>query len=124
MNQIKSEWSHFLPLVQRILNYSVDGSIGTQPARVLFGEIAFSDIAMDLPSERANRDSLGQIELREAHSTLIRVNQDYLKKNQRKWSVNGRAKASEVTKFSIGDFVLLSYPSRPPNKLADFIAVQ
>jgi hypothetical protein len=117
--RIKSEWSHFLPLVQRILNYSVDGSIGTQPARVLFGEIAFSDIAMDLPSEWANRDSLEFLsKLREAHSTLIRVTQDYLKKNQRKRSVNGRAKASEVTKFSIGDFVLLSYPSRPPNKLA------
>ena len=29
---IKSEWSRFLSLVQRIMNYSVDGSIGTQPA--------------------------------------------------------------------------------------------
>ena len=25
--------SHYLPLSQRIINYSVDGSIGTQPAR-------------------------------------------------------------------------------------------
>ena len=40
-----------------------------------------------------------------------------IKKNQRKRSVNGRVKTSEVTKFSIGDFVLLSYPSRLPNKL-------
>ena len=52
------------------MNYSVDGSIGTQSARVLFGEIAFSDIAMDLPSESANRDSLEFLsKLREAHST-------------------------------------------------------
>ena len=28
------------------------------------------------------------------------------------------SEGSEVTKFTIGDFVLLSYPSRPPNKLA------
>jgi UDP-N-acetylglucosamine 2-epimerase len=27
--RIKSEWFHYLPLVQRILNYTVDGSIGT-----------------------------------------------------------------------------------------------
>ena len=38
--RIKSEWIHFLPLAQRILNYSVDVSIGTQPARELFGEIS------------------------------------------------------------------------------------
>jgi transposase InsO family protein len=25
--RIKSEWSHFLPLVQRIMNYSVEGSV-------------------------------------------------------------------------------------------------
>ena len=67
------------------MNCSVDSSIGSQPARVLFGEIEFSDIAMDLPSEWANRDSLEFLsKLREAHSTLIRVTQDYLKKNQRK----------------------------------------
>ena len=29
--RIKAEWSHYLPLVQRILNYTVDGSMGTQP---------------------------------------------------------------------------------------------
>ena len=36
--RIKSEWSHYLPSVQRILNYTVDGSIGTQPGRVIFGD--------------------------------------------------------------------------------------
>ena len=35
-NRIRDVWSFYLPLVQRILNYSVDGSIGTQPARVIF----------------------------------------------------------------------------------------
>jgi len=85
--RIKIEWSHFFPLVQIILNCSVEG---TQPDTVLFGEIAFSDVAMDLPSEWANRDSLEFLpKLCEAHSTLIRVTQDYFKKNQRKRSVNG-----------------------------------
>jgi hypothetical protein len=46
--RVKEEWSQFLPLVQRIMNYSIYGSIGTQPARVLFGDIAGSDLAMDL----------------------------------------------------------------------------
>ena len=85
-----------------------------QPARVQFGEIAFSDIAMDLPSECANRDS-NRLEflskLREAYSTLNGVTQDYLKNYQRKRSVKSRVNDSEATKFSIGDF---THPSRPP----------
>ena len=82
--RIKREWIHFIPLIQRKLNNSVDGSMGTQPARVQFGEIAILDIVMDLPSEWSNRDSLEFLsKLREAHSTLITVTQDYLKKNQR-----------------------------------------
>ena len=36
-NRVKEHWSHYLPLVQRIINYTIDGSIGTQPARVIFG---------------------------------------------------------------------------------------
>ena len=47
--RIKSEWSHYLPLVQRILNYTVDGSIGTQPGRVIFGDMVDCDLAMDSP---------------------------------------------------------------------------
>ena len=47
--RIKEHWSHYLPLVQRIINYTIDGSIETQPARVIFGDMIDSDIAMDLP---------------------------------------------------------------------------
>ena len=46
-NRIHDVWSFYLPLVQRILNYSVDGSIGTQPACVIFGDVETSDIALD-----------------------------------------------------------------------------
>ena len=38
-NRIKEHWSHYLPLVQRIINYTIDGSIGTQPALVIFWDI-------------------------------------------------------------------------------------
>ena len=36
-NRIRDVWSFYRPLVQRILNYSVDGSIGTQPVRAICG---------------------------------------------------------------------------------------
>ena len=45
--RVKENWSHYLPLAQRIINYSVDGSIGTQPASD-FGDIANCDLAMEL----------------------------------------------------------------------------
>ena len=32
--------------------------------------------------------------------------------------MDGGPKNSEVTKFLAGDYVLLTYPNRPPNKLA------
>jgi hypothetical protein len=44
--RIKERWSRYLPLVQRIINYSIDGSIGIQPARVILGDLADSDLAM------------------------------------------------------------------------------
>jgi hypothetical protein len=40
------------PFVQIILTCSVDDSISTQSARVLFGENGFSDIVIDLTSEK------------------------------------------------------------------------
>ena len=48
--RIRDSWSHYLPLVQRIINHTVDGSIGTQPARFIFGDLETSDIAMNVPS--------------------------------------------------------------------------
>ena len=38
--------------------------------------------------------------------------------DQRKRAVDGGPKNSEVTKFSAGDYVLLTYSNPPPNKLA------
>ena len=43
--RINVELSHYLPLVQKILNYTVDGSIETQPERVLFGDTVDCDLA-------------------------------------------------------------------------------
>jgi hypothetical protein len=52
--RVKQDWSRYLSLVQRILNYTVDGSIGTQPARVLFGDTlpveVGLDVRLDLPT--------------------------------------------------------------------------
>ena len=50
-NQVRDFWSQYLPLVQQILNDTFDGSIGTQPARIIFGELETLDIVLDMPAD-------------------------------------------------------------------------
>ena len=117
-NRIKEHWSHYLPLVQRIINCTIDGSIGTQPALVIFRDMIDSDIAMDLPEGTTARNPEDYlVKLRNARSTLVQVTQDYLRNNQRKRGVDGGRRDVEVT-ISVGNYVLLTYPNCPPNKLA------
>ena len=106
--RIRDNWSYYLPLVQRILNYIIDGSIGTQPARVILGDLQTSDLAMDIPADWSGRnveDCL--VKLREGQATLVRATREFLKKNQRKRASDGREKRQEVTKFEVGQYVLL-----------------
>ena len=93
-NRIKEHWSHYLPLVQRIINHTIDGSIGTKPARAIFGDMIDSDFDMDLPegiTARNPEDYL--VKLRDAQSILVQATQEYLKKNQRKRGVDGGLRA-------------------------------
>ena len=53
--------------------------------------------------------------LREAQAILNRATQEFLKKNQRKRVTDGRVKLKKV---EVGQFVLLQYLSRPPDKLS------
>jgi hypothetical protein len=70
--RVKENWSQFLPLAQRIMNYSIDGSIGTQPARVLLGDMAGSDLAMDLPKNWSGREIHEYLlKLREMQAIMI-----------------------------------------------------
>jgi len=79
-----------------------------------------SDIAMDLPegtTAQNPEDYLVKLAKR-AQLILVEATQEYLKKNQRKIGVDGGRKDEEITKIAVGDYVLLTYPNRPPNKLS------
>jgi len=68
-NRIKDNWSHYFPLVQRIINYTIGGSIGTQPACVIFGDMTDSVLAMDLPESTTARNPEDYlVKLRDAQS--------------------------------------------------------
>jgi hypothetical protein len=103
--RIKETWSHYLPLVQRIMNYTVHGSIGTQPAKVVLGDISSSDVAMDVPESCRDHNVIHYlVKLREAQAILIRVTQDYIKRNEVEDNTVHNTNESEYT---VGQFVLL-----------------
>jgi len=63
-----------LPLVQRILNYTVDGSIGTQLEKEILGDLPTSDLAIDMPLNWSGQNVEHHIvKLRENQVSLIRV---------------------------------------------------
>ena len=114
--RIRDLWSYYLPLVQRILNNTINGSIGTQPTRVILGDLTTPDLAMDIPAFWNAEDYL--VNLREGQATLVGATREFLQKNQRKRAADGREKRQEVTKFEVGQYVLLKYPNKPPDKLS------
>ena len=111
-NRVRDVCSQYLPFVQRILNYTIDGSIGTQPVRVIFGDVETSDIALDVPADWGGRNVEDYlIRLRGGQSIILRATQDYLKKNKRKRSSDSRKKGQDEAKFKVGQYVLLQYSS-------------
>ena len=57
------------------------------------------------------------VKLREGQATSVSDTRDFIKKNQQKREADGREKRQEVTKFEVGQYVLLKYPNKPPDKL-------
>ena len=100
---MKSEFVMFgaiIPVVQQILNCTIDRSIGSQPESVILGDLTISDLAMDVPANWSGRNIEDYlIKLREGQATLVRATRDFLKMNQRKRAADGREMRQEVTKF-------------------------
>jgi len=86
MNIELSQWSHYYPpLVQRIIHYTVDWSIGTQQDKVIFRDMVNFDLAMDFPEGTTGKnpeDCL--VKRREAILILVQTTQDYQKSNMEK----------------------------------------
>ncbi|NJO65356.1 MAG: hypothetical protein HC836_46870 [Richelia sp. RM2_1_2] len=112
--RVSDAWSSYLPLVQRILNYTHDLSIGTYPAKIIFGDM-IPDISFDIVSSYDGvvvSDYL--VNLQQVQSELIHATQSYLSTA----TTAKDAKLVDLEPIQFGEYVLLSYPSKPPNKLA------
>jgi len=111
------EWSRILPLVQRILNFTKDGSIDTSPSQLLFGNMLPTDVSILMSSVDGSIRVSDYLKSLQSHqSVLIKRSQDYLTKQVD--YRDHKVPISNSRSFKVGDYVLLSYPSRPPTKLA------
>ena len=74
---------------------------------------------MDLPASWAHRNVVEYlVKLREAQAALVKRTQMHLRGNQRQRIKEDGAYVQEEDHFIPGQFVLLRYPNRPPNKLS------
>ena len=115
--RLKEKWSFVLPMVQRILNCTYDSSIGTYPAKILFG----NKIPIQLPIVVKLSDVQSQpvseylVKLQSDLDIIVDASQQHIKKLKEKGNKNDDGNFHE---YKVGDYVMLTYPTRPPHKLS------
>jgi hypothetical protein len=120
--RLKGVWSRYLPIVQRILNGTYTRSLGTFPARVLFGDrLPISQPFLfrkkkDVPFQ--SMDKYVQ-ELNDDIELIVKIIQEKFKndleiRQREAQDVNPK----KVVTFSVNEYVLVTYPTKRPNKLS------
>lgn len=126
---IYDNWSIYLPMVQRIINSTVNESIGVSPAQILFGNAVTLDRGIFVKqNEIAENERLSLSEwsadMLAKQATAIRVAQEtQLKKNNLHFA---NYPAGELTEFPINSYVMVEYSNSslkkgPPNKLMAYL---
>jgi hypothetical protein len=116
------QWSDLLPLVQRMINASIHSSIGTSPARVLFGDTLDLDRCLLTPPPGHVFDATNYVDVLSANQRVIIERADEFQralcaKVVAKMAAKNRGKP--VRAFQVGDWVLVRpQPSFPLHKLA------
>lgn len=120
--RVKQEWSLYLPLVQNILNSAFCSSIQARPNDLIFGTNYAIDFGMLIrqpvpPTPAADYIAALQARLQNA----ITASNNYLEAQAQL----RKAKYHEILEdqlvisdLQVGDYVLVTYPTRPPHKLS------
>jgi len=113
--RVKEKWSLYLPIVQRILNAAYDSSIDTYPAKIIFGE--FLPIQRPLLFVHSNVDNMNDylVELKNGIESAISASVQYYAERDKFSAIN--MGAYTPFDFKVGHYVMVRYPTRPPNKL-------
>jgi hypothetical protein len=91
------------PVLEQIEGHSSIPIGPRMPARVIIGDLAKSDLVMDLPQDWADRSVADYlVRVREAQVILIRKTRDFLDLNQKKQKRTGGAIIPEGVSFKEG----------------------
>ena len=117
--KVYPKWSQYSPVVQRIVNSAYNQSLGTCPMRMLFGSFITSDrgFIVDWEPERLPPTNVTaylsalDTQLQDIlEASMAWRDQEYAKRNRNPGPEQPRT-------FQPGDYVLIDYPARAPNKL-------
>src|SRR5690349_15617139 len=120
-----------LPFVQRIINSATHSSIGVSPAELLFGNAIQLDRGIiltkgELPEVEETQISDRAARMIDAQAKIILASQEY-QQSLDVGHVLKRHKNTELTEYSINEYVLVGYPQSnlkpgPPDKLMTNLA--
>lgn len=118
--RVSERWSEFLPLVQRVINATPHLATGAPPVRMLFGDAVQLDRGVLLPFRDGAAAEDVAVEdyvqrLTAAQREILRASQEH---QDRVVEQRVAESPEDPTSFEPGEYVLASYPNRPPSKLA------
>jgi hypothetical protein len=106
-----TDWATMLPMVQRIMNSSVNESIGVSPAQILFGNAVTLDRGIFLPQNVDKTDKITlskwSSDMLNKQATVIRIAQQTQRKRN---DIHVEKFPAERTEFPINSYVLIEYP--------------
>jgi hypothetical protein len=125
-----TDWSTYLPIVQRIMNAHPLGTTGITPAELLFGNaVSLNDRILPVSKDEVTIPSatLSEVtdEMLATQAKLIAKHQNLLKKKDEHHIATPYDTKKHVDHFPVGSYVLVEYDSTlkgrgPPHKLMPF----
>ena len=117
----RKRWSAYLPLVMRIINAQPHSTTGVAPLRLLFGDAVTPQrgLLRDFRNERHENVNEYVETLLATQRKLIDTSNGEARKMVESLAARHekRRGGRDFTAYEPGDYVLVSYPSRPPTKL-------
>lgn len=121
-HRVKDKWSNYLPIVQNILNNTFDFSINNVPMKLIFGEGLKSSLEWIINRDKDVPIKSTNVYVKEMNQIMNVICENSLKYIKKKFEdKKNKVKEiieDEVTSFNIGEYVLITYPIRPPSKLS------
>ena len=113
---VDSQWSLYLPMVERILNSATNSSIGVSPAQLVFGNSVQLDRGLLNPMGMQKTVKT----LSEFSAKMLSAQSHYIEAaiaTQKAKDELQHMKQDEITVYPINSYVLVAYRDAPPSKL-------